>query len=71
MNVSIVSLPLFGCLLCFYCFFSVTIFVLIVESHWTNTNNSSSQKKFIIENNSTCWQREEYTVIRDCHPCTG
>lgn len=48
--------------------FSVTILVLIIESRWTE---SPKQRQFIIENNSTCWQREEYEIIRDCHPCTG
>ncbi|XP_055303295.1 protein JTB [Sitodiplosis mosellana] len=44
-----------------------TIIVLIVESHWTE---SSPRRKFVIENNSTCYLREEFEIIRDCHPCT-
>lgn len=43
-----------------------TIIVLIVESRWTE----SPRRKFIIENNSTCYLREEYEIISDCHPCT-
>lgn len=44
-----------------------TIIVLIVESRWTE----SPRRNFIIENNSTCYLREEYEIILDCHPCTG
>lgn len=46
----------------------LTILVLIIESRWTE---SPRPRQFIIENNSTCWLREEYTIIQDCHPCTG
>lgn len=50
--------------------FSVTILVLIVESHWAEYPRQQ-RKPEIIENNSTCWQREKYIIIKDCHPCTG
>lgn len=50
--------------------FSVTILVLIIESRWTDIPKQRDSS-FIIENNSTCWQREEYVIISDCHPCTG
>ncbi|XP_048515189.1 protein JTB isoform X2 [Athalia rosae] len=48
----------------------LTILVLIIESHWTE---GSDTKLFIetVENNSTCWQREQYEVISACHPCTA
>lgn len=48
----------------------LTILVLIVESHWTNTSNS---KPFLenFENHSTCALGEEYQVISECHPCTA
>lgn len=48
-------------------FHRLTFFVLIIESRWTG---APKQKQFIIENNSTCWKKEEYEVIQDCHPCT-
>ncbi|XP_026466319.1 protein JTB-like [Ctenocephalides felis] len=44
----------------------LTIVVLIVESRWTPPRT----KQFPIENNSTCWLKEDYEVIQDCHPCT-
>lgn len=50
------------------CLIVVTVIVLIIESRWTDENRKS--KKFIIENNSTCWQHEPYTIIQECHPCT-
>lgn len=45
-----------------------TVLVLIIESRWTEF---PKQKQFIIEKNSTCYLREDYEVIQDCHPCTG
>lgn len=50
---------------------ALTVLVLIVESHWTDGTGTRRKKIFpAIENNSTCWKRETYTVIQDCHPCT-
>ncbi|XP_037951603.1 protein JTB [Teleopsis dalmanni] len=49
----------------------VTIVVLIIESRLaTDTGRHGRTQQFLIENNSTCWKREEYTVIQECHPCT-
>lgn len=47
--------------------FRATILVLILESRWTEY----PRRNFIIENNSTCYLKQEYEIIRDCHPCTG
>lgn len=45
--------------------------VLIVESHWTDGNRRSSKKNnFIVEQNSTCFEKEPYEVVKDCEPCT-
>lgn len=41
---------------------------MIIESHWAG---APKHKQFPIENNSTCWKREQYSVIQDCHPCTA
>lgn len=49
---------------------SLTIVVLIIESNWTDAPNRQ-QQQFILENNSTCWQKEHYTIIKDCEPCTA
>ncbi|XP_031628658.1 protein JTB [Contarinia nasturtii] len=43
-----------------------TVFVLIVESRWTE----SPRRNFIIEYNSTCYTHEDFEIIHDCHPCT-
>lgn len=56
----------------FLTYFRLTVLVLVVESHWTDATGSRRKKSFPeIENNSTCWKRESYVVIQDCHPCTG
>jgi len=49
----------------------VTIVVLIIESRYADeaTRKSKSQQ-FLIENNSTCWRTEDYTVLQECHPCS-
>ncbi|CAD7003463.1 unnamed protein product [Ceratitis capitata] len=51
---------------------AATVVVLIIESRFSDNENArrSRAQQFVIENNSTCWQREEYTVIQECHPCT-
>ncbi|KAI9582646.1 protein JTB [Glossina fuscipes] len=49
---------------------SITLVVLILESRLTTSVRQNKTQQFIIENNSTCWMREEYTVIQECHPCT-
>uniref|UniRef100_A0A6B2EE48 Protein JTB n=1 Tax=Phlebotomus kandelakii TaxID=1109342 RepID=A0A6B2EE48_9DIPT len=46
----------------------LTTLVLIIESRWTG---SPKPKQFVIENNSTCWMKEEYEIIQDCHPCSA
>lgn len=48
----------------------LTILVLIVESHWTETNNPR-KRVFPVEQNSTCWEREKYEVVNECQACTG
>ncbi|XP_060519894.1 protein JTB [Cylas formicarius] len=49
----------------------LTIVILIVESHWTdNERISSKRRSFIVEQNSTCWEKESYEVVKDCEPCT-
>lgn len=48
-----------------------TIIIIIIES--SNISDDDKQKtppQTIIENNSTCYLREEYQVIEQCHPCT-
>ena len=49
-----------------------TVIVLIIESRFPDSESTrrSRAQQFVIENNSTCWQREEYSVIQECHPCT-
>lgn len=49
----------------------LTIVVLIIESNWTAAGPRQQQKHFILENNSTCWQKEKYSIIRECEPCTA
>lgn len=52
--------------------FRLTIFILIIESHWTDrTNNPSRKRTFPVEQNSTCWKTEKYDIVKDCQPCTG
>ncbi|XP_051167498.1 uncharacterized protein LOC127285494 [Leptopilina boulardi] len=48
----------------------LTILVLIVESHWTD---SSTSKPFVevFENNSSCLNGETYEIIDECQPCTS
>lgn len=47
----------------------LTVLVLIVESHWTEKSNSR-KRIFPVEQNSTCWERETFEVVRECQPCT-
>lgn len=42
--------------------------MLIVESEWDLI--SEKPKSFLVENNSTCYQREEYETVEHCSPCT-
>ncbi|XP_055841788.1 protein JTB [Episyrphus balteatus] len=46
-----------------------TIIVIIIESN-IDVHDHNFQPQIVIENNSTCWLREEYQVIEECHPCT-
>ena len=60
----------------YYLFFRLTVVVLILESHFAAESVSPSSashksKQFPTENNSTCWQHQEYTLVSECHPCTG
>lgn len=52
-------------------YFSLTILVLIIESHWTEDRDISRKRTFDIEQNSTCKPNESYEVVKDCEPCTG
>lgn len=51
--------------------FSLTILVLIVESHWTESTKQIKRSTFLVEQNSTCWQTDKYEVIQECKPCSG
>ncbi|KAH8408114.1 hypothetical protein KR222_008855 [Zaprionus bogoriensis] len=52
----------------------ITILVLIVESRYAADGGSTARRRsaqqFVIEDNSTCWRHEAYSVIRECQPCT-
>ncbi|KAL7049861.1 hypothetical protein ACKWTF_003885 [Chironomus riparius] len=48
---------------------SLTIIVLFIESEWDLI--TPKPKNFIVENNSTCYLREEYEVISHCAPCSS
>ncbi|KAG7198186.1 hypothetical protein KM043_005600 [Ampulex compressa] len=47
----------------------LTILVLIVESHWTDSSSKLYLDNF--ENSTTCTSGEEYEVISECQPCTA
>lgn len=47
----------------------LTIVVLFIESEWDLI--TPKPKNFIVENNSTCYLREEYEVISHCAPCSS
>lgn len=51
---------------------TVTLVVLVLESRYaiSGPGRKAKEKQYVIENNSTCWQREKYVVLKDCHPCT-
>ncbi|KAH8275023.1 hypothetical protein KR018_011324 [Drosophila ironensis] len=52
---------------------AVTVVVLIVESRYAADGPRRSRdrdQQFVIENNSTCWRHEPYTVVEECHPCS-
>lgn len=42
--------------------------VLFIESEWDLI--SQKPKSFLVENNSTCYQREEFETLDHCSPCT-
>lgn len=46
---------------------SLTIVVLLIESEWDLI--TPKPQNFVVENNSTCYQREEYEIIKHCEPC--
>ncbi|XP_022218138.2 protein JTB [Drosophila obscura] len=48
----------------------VTILVLIIESRYAAEGPRRREQQFLIENNSTCWRHEPYTVVQECHPCS-
>jgi hypothetical protein len=43
--------------------------VLFIESEWDLI--SQKPKTFLVENNSTCYLREEFETLSHCSPCTG
>lgn len=51
-----------------YFIYSLTILVLFIESEWDLI--SPRPKQFVVEKNSTCYQREEFETITHCSPCT-
>ncbi|XP_033323663.1 jumping translocation breakpoint protein JTBR isoform X1 [Megalopta genalis] len=48
---------------------SLTVLVLIVESHWTDNSNKLYIENF--ENNTACLSGDEYEIISECHPCSA
>lgn len=62
-------------LLC-HCF-RLTLVVLIFESQWafeaSNYNHLGNYSHLSKSNSSTdyCWLRETYSVVEQCHPCSG
>lgn len=48
----------------------LTVLVLIIESHWTESNRHIRKQNFVVEQNSSCWEKEKYEVIKDCEPCS-
>lgn len=51
---------------------SITIVVLLLESHFAISDSEAlgRSQQFFIENNSTCWMREHFIIVEECHPCT-
>lgn len=47
----------------------LTILVLIVESHWTDSPNKLYLDSF--DSNVTCISGEDYVITSECHPCTA
>ncbi|XP_044263726.1 protein JTB [Tribolium madens] len=52
------------------CLGILTVLVLIIESHWTDSRGPSRKRTFPVEQNSTCWEKEKYEIIKDCEPCS-
>uniref|UniRef100_A0A6P7FVE4 Uncharacterized protein LOC114333088 n=1 Tax=Diabrotica virgifera virgifera TaxID=50390 RepID=A0A6P7FVE4_DIAVI len=48
----------------------LTILVLFIESHWTESTRRDKKSNFIVEQNSTCWEAGNFEVIKECEPCT-
>ncbi|XP_065168582.1 protein JTB [Atheta coriaria] len=48
----------------------LTVLVLIVESHWTDRTNPSRKRIFIVEQNSSCFEKEHFEIVNECEPCT-
>ncbi|KAJ8664366.1 hypothetical protein QAD02_006028 [Eretmocerus hayati] len=47
----------------------LTVLVLIIESHWTDSAGGNILVKSV-EANSTCLSGDEYEIVSECHPCT-
>nr|CAD7442174.1 unnamed protein product [Timema bartmani] len=55
-----------------YSVFTLTLLVLILESHWTSVG-ARSYPTVSGKNNSSdhgCWLHEEYQIVEPCHLCT-
>ncbi|KAI8426045.1 hypothetical protein MSG28_005012 [Choristoneura fumiferana] len=56
------------------CLTRLTIVVLILESHLADSLSGHKMKNKTFpatENNSTCWMHQKYSIISECHPCSG
>lgn len=49
----------------------LTVLVLIIESHWTErTTHPLKRQQFPVEQNSTCFLKEKFEVVKECEPCS-
>ncbi|XP_056633221.1 protein JTB [Diorhabda sublineata] len=48
----------------------LTILVLLIESHWTESTKRPKKSNFVVEQNSTCWEAGHYENVKECEPCT-
>lgn len=51
------------------CVVRLTILVLIIESHWADSTGAFAEN--VQDDNYTCWNNKDYTVITECHPCSA
>ncbi|KAH1007429.1 protein JTB [Dendroctonus ponderosae] len=51
---------------------ALTLLVLVLESYWTENNRTAARKnRFIVEQNSSCFEKEPYVVLKECEPCSA